>query len=64
VYVVNEIEIPKEDNPWRNVKKPYPTGEIGLFLLHQTPIYKSVNEFSNLKDDDKVVIVSYQNEIK
>lgn len=59
-----EIEKPTEENPWVNVEKPYPTGQIGLFPLHINPIYKSVNEFSNLKDDDKVAIVSYQNEIK
>lgn len=62
--VFDEIENTTEENPWINVEKPYPTGENGLFPLHINPIYKSVNEFSNLKDDDKVAIVSYQNEIK
>ena len=62
--MLNEVEIPTDKNPWINVEKPYPSGEIGLFPLHKNPIYKPVNEFSNLKDDDKVAVVSYQNEIK
>ena len=61
---VTEIENPTEESRWINVEKPHPTGENGLFPLHKNPIYKSVQEFSNLKDDDKVAIVSYQNEIK
>jgi hypothetical protein len=60
----DKIENSTEENPWINVEKPYPTGENGLFPLHVNPIYKSVSEFSNLKDDDKVAIVSYQNAIK
>ncbi len=61
---LEEIKVITEESPWVNVEKPYPTGEIGLFPLHKNPIYKAVNEFSNLKDDDKVAIVSYQNKIK
>ncbi|WP_347174823.1 DUF3179 domain-containing (seleno)protein [Polaribacter uvawellassae] len=61
---LEEIKVVTEESPWINVEKPYPTGEIGLFPLHKNPIYKAVNEFSNLKDDDKVAIVSYQNKIK
>ena len=61
---VNEIEIPTEESRWINVEEPYPTGEIGLFPLHKNPIYKSVQEFSNLKDNDKVAVVSYQDKIK
>lgn len=61
---VNEIEKPTEESRWINVEKPHPTGEIGLFPLHKNPIYKTVHQFSNLKDDDKVAIVSYQNKIK
>ena len=61
---LEDIKNPIEENPWINVEKPYPSGEIGLFPLHKNPIYKSVKEFSNLNDDDKVAIVSYQNEIK
>lgn len=62
--LLNDVELPSDKNPWINVEKPYPSGETGLFPLHKNPIYKSVNEFSNLKDEDKVAIVSYQNEIK
>ena len=61
---LDEIENTIDENPWINVEKPYPSGELGLFPLHKNPIYKSVKDFSNLKDDDKVAVVSYQNEIK
>lgn len=64
----NSIEIDEtiENNQskWVNVDKPYPTGEDGLFPLVNDPIYKLPHEFNNLNDDDKVAIVSFQNQIK
>ena len=59
-----EEEIITEEHKWINVELPYPNGSDGLFPLLKTPIFKSVNEFSNLKNTDKVAIVSYQNMVK
>ena len=61
---LDEDKIITEDSTWTNVDPPYPTGANGLFPLMKSPIYKSVTEFSNLNDTDKVAIVSYQNQIK
>lgn len=60
----DENKIVTEDSKWINVDFPYPTGANGLFPLMKNPIYKSVTEFTNLNDTDKVAIVSYQNQIK
>jgi len=51
-------------NKWAHIAPPYPTGETGLFPLLKNPTYKPVSDFSNLKDTDKVAIVSYQNKVK
>ena len=51
-------------NKWVNVEKPYPEGKDGLFPLVNVPIYKSVSEMTELKELDKVAIVSYNNKIK
>lgn len=53
-----------EESKWINVEAPYPSGSDGLFPFLKNPIYKSVGDFTNLKDTDKVAIVSYQNKIK
>lgn len=58
-----EIETTPESR-WVNVETPYPSGVNGLFPLEVNPIYKSVSEFTILKDEDKVAIVSYHNQIK
>ena len=52
------------DSPWINVEKPYPTGENGLFPLIKSPKFKAVNSFTNLSDDDKVALVSFNGEVK
>lgn len=59
-----EEKVVIEESIWINIDPPYPTGGIGIFPLMKTPIYKTVKEFTNLNDNDKVAIVSYQNQIK
>lgn len=53
-----------QENKWINVEKPYPEGQDGMFPLVNKPIYKTVSEMTNLKDSDRVAIVSYHNRIK
>ncbi|MBL4643193.1 MAG: DUF3179 domain-containing protein, partial [Flavobacteriaceae bacterium] len=61
---LDENKIVKDDSTWTNVDPPYPTGANRSFPLMKNPMYKSVTEFTNLNDTDKVAIVSYQNQIK
>ncbi|NVK51702.1 MAG: DUF3179 domain-containing protein [Flavobacteriaceae bacterium] len=53
-----------KQNKWVNLEEPYPEGDLGLFPLMNSPIYKTVQEVTNLKENDRVAIVSYQNQVK
>ena len=59
-----EERVKIEVSKWVNVDPPYPAGGDGLFPLMKNPIYRSVSEFTNLNDNDKVAVVSYKNQIK
>lgn len=62
-----EVNDPIDNTPqsiWVNVEEPFPSGENGLFPLVKNPMYKLPSGFNNLKDDDKVALVSFQNQIK
>ena len=58
------LEDPINDSPWINVEKPFPTGENGLFPLIKSPKFKAVSSFTNLSNDDKVAMVSFNGKVK
>ena len=64
-----DSEIKEENNvvlepKWSLTQPPYPKGVAGPYPLMNNPNYKSVSEITELKETDKVGIVSFNNSIK